>query len=151
MPYIELHSQEGTAEGLSSFYTVFFHASTRVQKDNETSQCIVDISSGQELRFIEREDAPSRRDYDEREERAYHICIYVEDFKEAYERCASQDLIWENPRFPADSATTWEEAKKQQQFRVREVVEPGSGDLLMLLEHEVRGLAHPCCPLAPKA
>jgi len=165
MPFVELQCQPGTAQGLAEFYREFFGvAVTHLESSSESSigaSCRISIGESigeslggetalqQELRFVETPTAPSREDYEERVSAAYHIALYVgeADFRLAYDKFAARGLVWVNPRFVEDSAANWEEAAMQQQFRIRDVVDPGGGQLLLMLEHEVRSTAHPCCPL----
>ena len=153
MPFVELECQPGTAQGIAAFYTEVFGAPTTT--DGGTSSgfesCHVfvgDEVAPQEIRFVENPAAPSKRDYEERESKAYHIAVYVgvEDFQGVFDKAAEKGLVWVNPRFVADSAVSWEEALRQQQFRIRDIMDV-NGELLLQLEHEVRSTAHPSCPL----
>lgn len=153
MPFVELECQPGTAQGIAAFYTEVFGAPTTT--DGGTSSgfesCHVfvgDEVAPQEIRFVENPAAPSKRDYEERESKAYHIAVYVgiEDFQWVFDKAAEKGLVWVNPRFVADSALSWEEASRQQQFRIRDITDV-NGELLLQLEHEVRSTAHPSCPL----
>ena len=87
-----------------------------------------------------------------------HLCrciVYLGDeaFELAFQRCDAAGLVWVNPRFeggPAEfaSAATREEALRCGQFRLKDLRDPGSGELCLVLEHEVRSTQHksfPCC------
>lgn len=44
-----------------------------------------------------------------------------------------------NPRFVTiDNVLTWEEAKAIGQFRVKDIMEPKTNKLVLMLEHEIR-------------
>jgi len=44
-----------------------------------------------------------------------------------------------NPRFiTVDNVKTWEEAKACGQFRVKDIIDPKTKKLVLMLEHEVR-------------
>ena len=150
MPFVELDCQPGTTVGIANFYREILCPGSEAVVRPEEALCVVSIGREgvlQELRFVERNEAPSREDYVERASKAYHLALYVTDFKGAYDRCAEKGLVWVNPRFPSDSAATWHEAEEQQQFRVLRVTDPETDELCLMLEHEVRSLQHPSCPI----
>jgi catechol 2,3-dioxygenase-like lactoylglutathione lyase family enzyme len=86
-----------------------------------------------------------------------HVAIYIERFREAYDRLSRDGLIWTNPRFARlDTCDTWEEAARCRQFRFRHIIDsyhppigwhlpgplgPGEQPLLEL-EHETRAVRH---------
>ena len=81
------------------------------------------------------------------EERALHagvhICVYITNFRQAYETLKARDVIWTNPRFMhLDTCDTYQDAAQSRQFRFKAVVDLDTGDELLELEHETRTIRH---------
>ncbi len=108
----------------------------------------------QHLEFVEDADAPRPNAYDDDETRSYHVAIYFathEEFLNAFERAAKHGAVWENKRFSGGppefaSSLTIEEAEARGQFRVKDLRDPLTGKLGLVLEHEMRSPRHCCCP-----
>lgn len=154
MEYIQFDVPPSSAFRIALFYEHFFHASVKitstVEEDQEGNfcnipmdngescpstprlqQCIVTIGFNQRLIFSETlSDIP---EYD-----GHHIAIYVNDFADIYERIQAQNLNWDNPRFPQFSYATLEAALTHNEFRVKDMVDPSSGEIIYELEHEIR-------------
>lgn len=168
---VRLLVPRGTAAPLAHFYSHFMCA------DAETcgphiggtigSTCIVRLRAGadapeQRMVFEEVEtdcsadDAlksatgPEERPVDP----GYHVCVYLEEaaWHTALARCEEAGLLYVNARFQSGpphfaSAADTAEALAVAQFRIRDLVDPATGRILVVLEHEVRHPGHVCCPL----
>lgn len=121
MPYVELEVPRGTAEGIAAFYREILKSPAGVRREGGRVWAEAVAGVWQRLRFIETE-APLPP-YD-----GHHIQIYLADFSGPHRELARRGLISE------------EEAH---QYRFVAIIDPGSGDLLYELEHEVRSLRHP--------
>eukprot|EP01043_Picozoa_sp_COSAG02_P022142 COSAG02_NODE_1142_length_14267_cov_4.941700_7_plen_340_part_00 len=72
-----------------------------------------------------------------------HICVYITNFRQAYETLKARGVIWTNPRFMhLDTCDTYEDAARSRQFRFKAVVDLNTGDELLELEHETRTIRH---------
>jgi hypothetical protein len=76
----------------------------------------------------------------------HHLAIYLDDYAGGYTASAEQGLIWNNPRFN-DMPNTVEEAMELAQFRMKDIVDMETGEVLLELEHEIRGYTNKLCPL----
>lgn len=129
-----------------------------------TAAVRVRVGPDQELVFWEREGCTAL----EAQPDDWHLCIYVSSFRRVYERCVSLGIAWNNPRF-SDQVAQYTDAKRWNQFRIRDIVDTGGweveqssgavgtvGDdgggggggggerlLLLRLEHEIRSMHHP--------
>ena len=68
----------------------------------------------------------------------HHIALYASDFVAMYERARARGLNWDNPRFPQFSYGTLEDALRHNEFRVKDIIDPSTGDKVFELEHEIR-------------
>jgi hypothetical protein len=68
----------------------------------------------------------------------HHIALYASDFVAMYERARARGLNWDNPRFPQFSYGTLEDALKHNEFRVKDIIDPLTGEKVFELEHEIR-------------
>jgi len=76
------------------------------------------------------------------------MAIYIGNFESCFKRCESLGIIWINPRFTKlDASKTLEQALEAEAFRIRDIKDPNTGTKLLRLEHEIRSLRHPKCPL----
>mmetsp|Transcript_10766 Transcript_10766/g.24073 ORF Transcript_10766/g.24073 Transcript_10766/m.24073 type:complete len:232 (-) Transcript_10766:133-828(-) len=77
----------------------------------------------------------------------HHIALYVNDFQSLFLRAQNLSLTWDNPRFPQSTSPNISEALRHCEFRVRDVVDVSTGEVLYQLEHEIRSLRHVqfCC------
>jgi hypothetical protein len=122
IPYVEFQVRPDTAEGIARFYREVMRAPATVSRDTDLALATVQVGRTQVLRF--RETTEAIRDYD-----GHHIAVYVADFSSPYTFFAERDLIMEDIR--------------NHQFRFKEIIDPESGERMLELEHEVRGLHHP--------
>ncbi len=122
MPYVRLDVPRGTAEGIAAFYREILRTPARVRKENGVVRAEVRAGIWQSLIFAETEAALPPYD-------GHHIQIYIADFSGPHRELATRGLI--------------SEESDEHQYRFVAIVDPGSGDLLYELEHEVRSLRHP--------
>ena len=122
MPFVEFDVGPGTADGIARFYQQAIGAPATVQSDDSGVVAVISAGTEQCIRYRET-DAPSA-EYD-----GHHIAIYVADF--------SGPHAWLNER-----GLVAEESNRVQ-YRFNKLVDPGSGQELFEVEHEVRSLSHP--------
>lgn len=138
---VNINVRPGSARGLKHFYKDILDC--EVQIDGKTIEVLSDSSAGftQKLRFLETPTAQPPNAYDTTDRAGYHIAIYLRDFEEAFRRVEAERGIWVNPRYiSVDNVTTWEQAKSSGQFRVKDIIDPVTNDLVLMLEHEVRSV-----------
>jgi len=152
--------QPNTSARIAKFFEYIFGATVSCEKSSST------VYFGgaplgtmtQSLIFQECEiNSGERNAYDIDEKHAYHIAFYVDDidtFCASYDRCEALDLVFVNQRFEAPaipprfrSAKSKAEAIEFQQFRVKDIIDLETGELLLSLEQEVRFPDHPCYPI----
>lgn len=122
MPYVALDVAPGTAAPIARFYREIFGAGARVDHVNGTARAIVRAGIGQDLIFEETTRSVSAFD-------GHHIAIYIANFSAPH-------------RWLADRGRITEESDRHQ-WRFEDVIDPESGKVLFILEHEVRSLHHP--------
>ena len=151
--YIEFSVPIGSSTAISKFYKGMMNCNVQQQQVNEDDSisknvAIVSVGNNVDLVFVERSNI-SQSDIDSM--KGVHICIYVNDFKQLYDKLTSRSLIWTNPRFVhLDTCDTWEEAFNSRTLRFKHVIdiegEAGDGDdknnVILELEHETRPLRH---------
>ena len=120
--YAQMDVAPGVAEGIADFYQQVFGTSAQVFDDNEGRR--VEVSTGLDQRLIYGETADDIPDYD-----GHHIAIYIADFSTPHDFLVEHGLVTEET--------------DQHQYRFQAIVDPGTGDTLAELEHEVRSLRHP--------
>ena len=120
--YAQMDVAPGVAEGIADFYQQVFGTSAQVFDDNEGRR--VEVSTGLDQRLIYGETSDAIPDYD-----GHHIAIYIADFSTPHDFLVEHGLVTEET--------------DQHQYRFQSIVDPGTGDTLAELEHEVRSLRHP--------
>ena len=96
--------------------------------------------------------------YDRMEKRGYHVAIYFdshEKFLRAFDRCERLKNIYVNKRFIGmapefASSVTRKQADETAQFRIKDLRDPKTNELALVLEHEIRSPRHRCCPFVSK-
>jgi catechol 2,3-dioxygenase-like lactoylglutathione lyase family enzyme len=129
--YLELTCQKGTSRAIGNFYQQMLpsrgiHSFDQL-KQNQTIEIDTDgialsVGPGVHIVFAEQEEEVAAKLYDSWMEatKGIHICVYVEDFRELYQRLAVENLVWSNPRFKhLDSCDTWKQAKSFRTSRFR--------------------------------
>jgi hypothetical protein len=142
MLYVTVNVAPGKAARIANFYRAAFGASPVVEATSAGHSCTVPIGTaehGQSIVYLDTEgDLP---EYD-----GHHLAIYLNDYAGGYTASAEQGLIWNNPRFN-DMPNTVEEAMELAQFRMKDIVDMETGEVLLELEHEIRGYTNKLCPL----
>jgi len=122
IPYIEVLTRRGTADGIVRFYQQVMQAPASLQEDGGDAIAHIRIGTYQWLNFRETDGEISPYD-------GHHIAVYIANFSGPFEWLRERDLIKEDVR--------------NHQFRMQEIVDPETGEHLKTFEHEVRGLFHP--------
>ena len=151
--YVEILCPPGSASKIALFYESLLDATTTVVESAPSTRtgsiAIVAIgaiykSGRSEQALLFRETSDEIPPYD-----GHHIALYVgenvADFEQAFRNAQIADILWKNPRF-SDQVDSLEEARKEQQFRFKDIVDIESGDLIMELEHEMRSVDHHSWP-----
>lgn len=139
---VNVQCPPGSSKAIARFYSDICGAVTTC----EPSMAIVSCGL-LALRFVETPDFRELRGWSKEVGcDQWHIALYVHDFDGMYNRILEAGLQWDNPRIK-DYARTLAEARERQQFRFKDVVDLATGEVLLELEHEVRSLQHPSCPL----
>ncbi|CAM9591845.1 unnamed protein product [Ectocarpus sp. 4 AP-2014] len=118
---------------------------TEAEKRRGTT-AVVRVGPVQHLAFVEEEDETLLpQEYD-----GHHICVYLpeEGFRRSFEEAERRGLVFVNPRRNFGKAGTLEKALEEKQYRIKDLVDPATGELLHVLEHEIRSISHPSYPVA---
>lgn len=121
IPYVELTVEPGSASSIQRFYQQVMGAPGKVEQRDRAPAAVVEVGPGQSLVFQESQHVP---EYD-----GHHIAMYVANFSGPYEFLDERRLVKEEVR--------------NHQFRFQDIVDPESGRLAFVLEHEVRSIRHP--------
>ncbi|CAM9589596.1 unnamed protein product [Ascophyllum nodosum] len=107
-----------------------------------TGGAFVRVGPVQHLGFVEAEEALPEYD-------GHHICLYMTDegFRRSFLEAERRGLVFVNPRPSFGNADTLEKALDEKQYRIKNMVDPSTGDLLHVLEHEIRSISHPAYPV----
>jgi hypothetical protein len=148
--YVEFRCPKGTASKIALFYESVLDATTTVVETSEGASIAivaignVDQQGRADQSILFRETTEPIPDYD-----GHHIALYVgetaADFEQAFKNAKLANVVWCNPRF-SDQADSLEEARKEKQFRFKDIVDMETGEFIMELEHEMRSIQHPAWP-----
>ncbi|MDE0046462.1 MAG: hypothetical protein OXU19_11495 [bacterium] len=119
MAYLAFDVPEGTAEAVAAFYREVWKTGAWVDLDGVAR---VPVGHGQELLFVE--SPRPLPDYD-----GHHIAIYVADFSGPHRWLEERELV-------SEESNRW-------QYRFLDIVDPGTGEPVFRIEHEVRSMTHP--------
>jgi catechol 2,3-dioxygenase-like lactoylglutathione lyase family enzyme len=122
MPYVEFTVPAGHAEGIARFYQQIMGAPAVVTPTGSLSCARVQVGTGQDLIFKETKDPIPEFD-------GHHIAIYVTNFSGPHGQLKERGLI--------------SEESNPVQYRFKDIVDPDSGKLMFVIEHEVRSFTHP--------
>jgi len=137
--YVRFDVPEGAAAGICRFYLRLFGATAEVGREGRRPVCVVRLGHHQSLQFAEAlPGEPPVRRYD-----GHHVALYTNDFAAVYERSREAGLVWNNPRFPHLRYDSLAHALRHSEFRLKDLTDPDTGELLYTLEHEVRSVMHP--------
>ena len=123
IPYVEFLTPESSADSIAHFYSRIMNAPAAVELDGGVKVARVQIGRNQSLLFRETRDALTPYD-------GHHIAVYVANFSHPYGELKRRGLIAEEVR--------------NHQFRLKDIIDPDTGNTAFSLEHEVRSLRHPC-------
>ncbi len=123
LAYVDLDVAPGTAAGIARFYDELFGAPASVGAGESGSpRAEVRVGCHQLLCFTETEaEIPA---YD-----GHHVAVYLANFSRPYAALGERGLI------------TLE--TNDSEYRFKDIVDPGSGQVLTTIEHEVRSMFHP--------
>ncbi len=121
IPYVEFQVKAGAAKGIARFYEEVMRSPSQIESNNGVPVARVGIGRNQWLLF--RETDGEIPPYD-----GHHIAVYVANFSGPYGFLKRHNLIMD---------------VRDHQFRFKDVVDPGTGEELFVIEHEVRSLRHP--------
>eukprot|EP00904_Undaria_pinnatifida_P007652 jgi/Undpi1/4016/HiC_scaffold_16.g07384.m1 len=163
--YVHFRVKPGASAGIARFYQEVFGAEAeeiavstssgettcslvRVTRGDETdggtqaSGVVVRVGPVQKLVFVEEPEAPPEYD-------GHHICVYLTDegFRRSFLEADKRGLIFTNPPANYGETDTLEITLEEKQFRVKNLVDPATGELLHVLEHEIRCVLHPSYPV----
>jgi len=150
--YVEFSCRPQQAERIAMFYEALLDATTNVVSLDATGQQKaavigvgnIDETGKAEQSLLFRETSDPIPEYD-----GHHIALYVgesaQDFEQAFKNALLANVVWKNPRF-SDQVDNLEEARKEQQFRFKEIIDIETGVPIMELEHEMRSINHPSWP-----
>ena len=151
--YCSFRVRPGTAQRIGLFYEEMLGCSvTYTSAGDECARArTATVAVGPSVHFVFLdEDMAPLSDQEERWQAGpagagfgLHVCVYISDFKHAYNRMHAKGLVWTNPRFShLDRCDTYAEAVASRQFRFRQIVDVETGAPLLELEHEVRAQRH---------
>jgi predicted enzyme related to lactoylglutathione lyase len=118
--YLDFDVPAGTVPGIARFYREILDATSDVIAGDSPAAC-VQVGEKQVFRFREAASVPA---FD-----GHHVQIYITNFSGPYNRLAKRGLI--------------SQESNQHQYRFLNIVDPASGDVLYVLDHEVRSATHP--------
>ena len=144
IPWVEIHCKPGTSQGIGRYFSTYFDAAIEYNTENETSVSIL-IGLNQRLKFTETTTVTTSTTPYHLSKRGFHLCIYLQDHDTVLRQLHSLSLLWGNPRFHS-----LDKALGLTQFRLKDIVDPLSGETLLEVEFEVRSLQHHQCPLTHK-
>ncbi len=119
MAYVAFDVPEGTAQAVAAFYREVWRTGAWVDQEGVAH---ARVGHGQELHFVE--SAGPLPDYD-----GHHIAIYVADFSGPHRWLDKRGLV-------SEESNRW-------QYRFLDIADPGTGEPLFRIEHEVRSMTHP--------
>ena len=119
MAYVAFDVPEGTAEAVAAFYREVWKTGAWVDRGRGGPRL---VGHGQELRFVETEGPLPAYD-------GHHIAIYVADFSGPHRWLDERELV-------SEESNRW-------QYRFLDIVDPGTGEPVFRIEHEVRSMTHP--------
>ena len=122
MAYVEFDIPIGAAAGVDRFYREIFGAASEVTEHKGAPCARVQAGEKQYLYF--REVEQPRVPYDDN-----HIQVYINDFSGPYRKLQDRGLIYQE--------------SNQHQYRFKDIVDLDSGEVIYVIDHEVRSMGHP--------
>jgi hypothetical protein len=122
MPYVELDTPIGTAARIAAFYREILDNPAQTGSDAYGAYARIPVGRGESL--VYRETASAPHEYD-----GNHIQIALANFSGPHRKLLARGLITEE--------------SDAHQYRFQDIVDLQSGELLVIVEHEVRSMRHP--------
>ena len=122
MPYLEIDAAPRSGAGIVAFYRTILATPASQGEDDRGRFARVHAGLSGSLIFRETEAALPPFD-------GHHVEITLADFSGPYSRLLARDLITEE--------------SSQHQYRFEKVMDLDTGDVLAVIEHEVRSMRHP--------
>ena len=122
MPYVEIDVPPGTVTRIARFYNQLLASPATAASDANGAFVRIPIGLAESLVF--RETSRTIAAYD-----GHHIQIAVADFSGVHGRLLERALVTEE--------------SNRSQYRFQDIVDLDSGEVLTVLEHEVRSMRHP--------
>lgn len=119
---VEFPVAPGRAAGVARFYETVLRAPAAVATQNGHALARVQVGNRQELVFRETEGPIAPYE-------GYHIAIYIADFSGPHRMLAARGLV--------------SEESNPYQYRFNDIVDLDTGEVLFVVEHEVRSATHP--------
>ena len=122
MPYVEIDTAPGTAEGIARFYRDIIGSPASAGSDAHGKFARVPVGLSESLVFRETKRKLPKFD-------GHHIQVALADFSGPHRRLLERGLI--------------SEESNESQYRFETIIDPASGEKLCQIEHEVRSMRHP--------
>lgn len=138
LPFLSYPVRPGIAQGISRFFEHYIGAKTTVvEKSDGLFRTSVWAGPIQSIVFDELEaERDNKGEYD-----GHHVCFHIDRFKEKFDLAANEAMNWNNTLF-FDRCDTWEEANRDQQYRILHLIDPVDKSFLMSFEMEIRSAQH---------
>lgn len=122
LAYVLFDVPPGAAAGIARFYAELIGALAEVREDREGA--VADVLAGPGQRLLFQETTRPIPAYD-----GHHVQVYLSQFSAPHDALAARGLITEE--------------SSRYQYRFCDLVDPGTGEVLFQIEHEVRSMTHP--------
>ena len=122
MPYVEIDTAPGTATRIARFYAEVFAAPAHSGEDTAGAFARIPIGLGESLVFRE-----TRRELPPFD--GHHVQLAIADFSGVHRRLLERGRVTEE--------------SNPSQYRVQDITDLDTGEVLATLEHEVRSMRHP--------
>jgi len=122
LPYVEFGVPKGTLPGIKRFYEEIFAARAMMDKDEHGKFLKVCSGDGQSVNF--RESKAKLAPYD-----GHHIQVTLADFSGPHKKLKALGLITEE--------------SDQWQYRMQDIIDLDTKEVIFTIEHEVRSMTHP--------
>ena len=119
--YVEIDVAPGCSAGVAAFYTTVMGCPAVVE-ENDTTKAVITVGRHQQMRFRETEEAIPAYD-------GHHVAVYLNNFSQPYDFLLGRGLITRETN--------------EHEYRFCDIVDPASGQVCAVLEHEVRSMYHP--------
>jgi hypothetical protein len=122
MPYIEFQTPHGSSQAIARYYREIFDTPASAGSDDAGSFARVAAGPGQYLLYRE---TGAQNVINP----THHVQIYLRDFSGPYEKLLERDLV--------------SEESSDIQYRCERIIDLDTGELLFVIDHEVRAMRHP--------